>query len=120
MNVAMTVLANAAVFRLSGAHTPRDSGALQADVERILRQGYRKVVLNLEEVTNMGAAGLGALVKIHGTVRTFKGRLTLSAVPYRVRYLLTATNTAPFFETVAADAEALTADARTGIDDKVA
>lgn len=38
----------------------------------------------------MGGAGLGELVSIHGAVRRATGRLALSAVPRRIRYLLAA------------------------------
>ena len=111
MNVERTLVADRVVFRVSGADSVWEAGTLHANVERALQRGHRHVVLDLEEATQMGAAGLGQLVKIHGVVQAFKGQLTLSAVPHRIRYLLAATNLAPFFETVDSDQEAVAAAA---------
>ena len=57
----------------------------------------------------MNAAGLGELVSINGAVRAFKGQLSLSAVPGRLRYLLAVTGLAPFFETLESEARAVEA-----------
>ena len=107
MEVEQTVLANAAVFRVSGVHTISDAGTLRANVERVLQQGVRNVVLDLEGVTQMGAAGVAELVNIHGTVRALEGQLRLSMVPGRVRYLLVVTGLAPFFETLESEQQAV-------------
>ena len=73
MKVEQKVVANVAVFRVSGVHTTRDAGTLQAKVDRALQRGFRNVVLDLEGVTQMGAAGLGELVNVYGAVRRLKG-----------------------------------------------
>ncbi len=107
MNIERTLIADAVLFRVKGTHSPRDAGTLHANVERALQRGHRHVVINVEEVGHMGAEGLGELVKINSAVRACNGRLTLSAVPHRIRYLLAATNLAPLFETVDSDQQAV-------------
>ena len=109
MNVEQTVVANVAVFRVSGIHAPCDAGTLQAKVEWALQRGFRTVVVHLEGVTQMDAAGLGELVNINGAVRAFKGQLRLSAVPGRLRHLLAVTGLAPFFETLDSEQQAVAA-----------
>ena len=42
MKIEQKVVANVAVFRVSGAHTTRDAGTLQAKVDRALQRGFRK------------------------------------------------------------------------------
>ena len=107
MEVTRTVVADTVVLRVSGMHSHRDVGALLADVEHVLQGGDRHIVLNLEEVTDMGAAGLGELVKICVVVRACHARLALSAVPDHIRYLLATTNLSSFFEMVGSDREAV-------------
>ena len=107
MNIERTVIADTVLFRVTGPHSPRDAGALYANVESALQRGHRHVVMNVEQVTHMGVEGLGELVKINSVVQAYNGRLTLSAVPHRIRYLLAATNLAPLFETVDSDQQAV-------------
>ena len=107
MTVEQKVVADVAVFRVSGAHTTRDAGALPAKVDRALQRGFRNVVLDLEGVTHMGAAGLGELVSVCGAVRRLKGQLRLAVVPGRVRYLLAVAGLAPFFETLDSEQQAI-------------
>ena len=91
MNIQQSVVGSSVVFKVSGAHTPRDAGALRAAVDQALRGGVRNVVIDLEGVSDMGGAGLGELVSIHSAVLRAMGQLALSAVPRRIRYLLAAT-----------------------------
>jgi len=88
MNVQQNVLGNSAVFRVSGAHTLRDAGALRASVDQALQRGARHIVIDLEGVSELGAAGVGELLSIRASVRRATGQLTLSALPGRIRYLL--------------------------------
>jgi anti-anti-sigma factor len=120
MNIERTIVANAVVFRVSGTHTIPDTGTLHAHVERALQHGYGHVVLNFEQVVDMGAAGLGELVKIFSVVRACDAQLTLSAVPHRIRYLLAATNLEPLFETVDSDQQAIARAAASGTSRQVA
>ena len=120
MNVEQQHVNDVAVFRVAGAQGIRDAGTLHANVERALHQGHLNVVLNLEKVTDIGAAGLGELVKICSVVRAFKGQLRLSAVPHRVRYLLAVTNLAQLFETVDSEQQAVAAAAMSSTSNRVA
>ena len=98
MNIQQRVVGSSVVFKVSGAHTHRDAGALRTTVDQALRGGVRNVVIDLEEVSELGGAGLGELVSIYGAVRHAAGRLALSAVPRRIRYLLAATGLDTVFE----------------------
>lgn len=112
MEVTRTVVVDVVVLRVSGTHSERDVGALLTAVDQNVRGDVRNVVLNLEEVTGMGASGIGELVKICALVRARHARLALSAAPHHIRYLLAATNLLSFFETAGSDREAI-ADAAT-------
>ena len=107
MKIKHTVVADTMVLRVSGMPSNRDMGVLLAEVERVVGSGDRHVVLNLADVTQMGAAGLGELIKICAVVRARHTRLTLSAVPHHIRYLLAVTNLSSFFETADSDRDAI-------------
>ena len=107
MKIRRTVVADTVVLRVSGMHSNRDMGVLLAEVERVVGSGGRHVVLNLADVTQMGAAGLGELIKICAVVRARHARLALSAVPHHIRYLLAVTNLSSIFETVDSDRDAI-------------
>lgn len=112
MTIQQRVAGNSAVFKVSGAHTDRDSGALRTTVTQALRLGVRNVVLDLEGVSDMGGAGVGELVSIHGAVRRATGQLALSTVPGRIRYLLAATGLDAVFNMVDSHDDAPTTQVR--------
>ena len=95
MNIQQRVVGSSVVFKVSGAHTHRDAGALRTTVDQALRDGARNVVLDLEEVSELSGVGLGELVSIYGAVRRATGRLALCAVPRRIRYLLATPGSTP-------------------------
>lgn len=90
MKIDQRVVGGLVVFGVSGAYTHRDAGALRTMVDQALRVGARNIVLDLEGLSDLGGAGLGELVSIYAAVRRAAGRLGLSAVPGRIRYLLAA------------------------------
>ena len=55
-------------------------------------------MLDLSDVTQMGAAGLGELIKIYSAVRMAGGHMALSTVPGRLRFLLAATRLESAFD----------------------
>ena len=91
MNFRQQTVDDGMLLHVSGAYTYRDVGTLRSVVDRALQRGAQTVVLDLRGVNDLGAAGLGELVGIYGAVQRASGRLALTAVPGRVRYLLAAT-----------------------------
>jgi anti-sigma B factor antagonist len=61
---------------------------LRCGVERVLRQGGRRVILDLSGVRYADAAGIGALVGGARRVRSRGGRLLVASATPRVRRLL--------------------------------
>jgi len=64
------------------------SGTLKGTVAGLLRRGERCLVLDLEELREIDAAGIGELVDAFNAVRTAGGELTISHVNAQVRQLL--------------------------------
>ena len=98
MQVQEKVVEDVVVFGVSGNHTPGTAGTLQKGVDSALQRGYRKVVLDLEGVSDLGAGGLGELVSSYLAVRQLGGQLKLSGVPDRVEHFLEITRLASVFE----------------------
>ena len=99
MDIQQQIVGNSTMLTVSGAHTHRDAGTLRATVDQALRGGAKTVVLDLEGVSELGGAGLGELVSIYAAVRRATGRLVLTRVPRRIRYLLAASGLDAVFAT---------------------
>ena len=83
-----------AVVRFTGALTLGTSlHAVDAQVQKTIKEGAAKVVLDMAGVPYMDSAGLGALVQASGLARQHGGELRLYGVNERVAELIRMTRT---------------------------
>jgi anti-sigma B factor antagonist len=83
-----------AVVRFTGALTLGTSlHAADAQLQKTIKDGAAKVVLDMAGVPYMDSAGLGALVMASGSAKQQGGELRLCAVCGRVSELITMTRT---------------------------
>ena len=67
--------------------------AADAEMQKAIKEGSPKVVLNLSEVPYMDSAGLGVLVQASGLANAQGGGLRICGVAERVRELIKMTRT---------------------------
>jgi stage II sporulation protein AA (anti-sigma F factor antagonist) len=83
-----------AVARFTGAITLGSSlHAADAQLQKTIREGAAKVVLDMTEVPYMDSAGLGVLVQASGMAKQQGGDLRLCGVSERVAELIKMTRT---------------------------
>ena len=96
------------VLDLSGKVTlGEDSTLLKDKLQSLLHQGKKNVIFNLEQVSYVDSAGLGALVSAYTTVTREGGSLKLVNVTKRLQDLLSITKLLTVFETFDSEDEAL-------------
>lgn len=99
MHITERPLRDTTVLELHGVLAgPAATELLDAAVHRISGAGRRRLVVNLEHVPSIDAAGLGALVTAYGVVRRNGGSLRLARVARRVHALLVVCRLATIFE----------------------
>jgi stage II sporulation protein AA (anti-sigma F factor antagonist) len=95
-----------AVARFTGAITLGSSlHAADAQLQKTIREGAAKIVLDMTEVPYMDSAGLGVLVQASGMAKQQGGDLRLCGVSERVAELIKMTRTGALLP-VDADVEA--------------
>jgi len=80
---------------------------LKEKVSHLLFENHRKIVLNLEEVSQVDTTGLSALVAIRHVVDRSAGQIKLLNLPPRVHDLLVVTRLITLFEVVDSEADAV-------------
>jgi anti-anti-sigma factor len=73
---------------LSGEEAPR----LLLEIRRVVTDGWRKVLLNLTQVSYVDSTGIGEIVGAYTRVTRAGGRLSLCGVSPRIQELLDTTN----------------------------
>jgi anti-sigma B factor antagonist len=82
--------------------------ALQSEIDKRSLESKR-FVLHLGEVNYLDSGGLGALVRIAGSLRAFRGDLKLCELSKQVAQILQVTNLHSVFRTYASEDDAITA-----------
>jgi anti-sigma B factor antagonist len=96
------------ILDLSGRITMGEGALiLRNNIQKLLADGDRKVLLNLSDVNYIDSSGLGELVTSFTTVRNQGGELKLLNLTRRVQDLLQITKLLTVFETFNSEAEAL-------------
>ncbi|MFQ5817079.1 MAG: STAS domain-containing protein [Terriglobia bacterium] len=96
------------VLELSGRLTlGPDCAALDQRVEELGTAGTRAVLLHCEKLSAIDSQGIKLLVQATSRLREQGGRLTLCALPARVREVLQITRLLEVLETFPSEAEAL-------------
>ena len=89
---------HATLVRMSGELDAVTSPRLSEELDRLLADGRRRLVLDLEEVTLIDSSGLSALVRLLKQVRAQAGRLALAALQPSVRRVFDLTRLALSFD----------------------
>jgi anti-sigma B factor antagonist len=96
------------VLDLKGKVTQGEGDELLKDkVNSLVNQGYKKILLNLEEVPYIDSAGLGEIVRTYTTVSRQGGALKLVNLTKRITDLLSITKLLTVFETFESEADAI-------------
>jgi anti-sigma B factor antagonist len=82
---------------------------LRETIDELLAEGWRKILLNLSEVSFMDSAGVGELVAGLRTAQRFSASLRLLSLGDRVHSTLYIAKLLPIFELYKTEAEALAA-----------
>ena len=84
-----------------------ESSGFRATVENLLSTGATKLVVNLEQVTHVDSAGLGALIEAHRNTKANGARLKLSNLGPKFKQALEVARLLPIFETCPTEAAAV-------------
>jgi len=100
LTITTRMTGDVAVLGLTGRLVLEDTDSpLRSAVERLVRDGHVKLVLDLAAVTYIDSAGLGLLVAKFVSLRSRGGDLRLVHPSPRSMHLMTITNLATVFET---------------------
>lgn len=104
LSIATHMAGDVAVLQLTGRLVLEDTESeLRAEIERLVRAGHVKLVLDLNEVTYIDSAGLGLLVAKYVSLRGRGGDLRLVHLTPRSMHLMAITNLASVFTTYATE-----------------
>lgn len=104
LTIATHLAGDVAVLQLTGRLVLEDMDSpLRDEIERLIRGGHVKLVLDLNAVTYIDSAGLGLLVAKFVSLRSRGGDLRLVHLTPRSMHLMTITNLATVFETYASE-----------------
>ena len=109
MQASERTIGDVVIVDVSGKVTQGEGGdAILGDKFRsLMQQGYKKLLLNLADVTYVDSAGLGAIVQSYATVKNQGGALKLVNPTKRLHDLLSITKLLLVFETFDNENEAV-------------
>jgi anti-anti-sigma factor len=107
MGIDRVTVADVTVIRMSGALDHGSADALRDGVYGVLLQRQHRVLVNLDRVPRIDAAGLGALAHVHRMASIVGATVTLIRVNPRVRDMLDVTRLRECFEIAASECEAV-------------
>lgn len=84
-----------------------ESNELREQVKRMLAEGYKKIVLNMDNISYIDSAGLGTLVAAHHSARTQGASLKLSNLGTKFREILQVTKLLTVFDVYDSEAAAI-------------
>ena len=100
MRITQKQLRDSTVLELHGPLTvPAAPELLNATVRKVTRLGSKRLILDLEDVPSIDAAGLGALVAAYGAAKRNGGSLRLGNPGKRVKTLLAVCRLTTILET---------------------
>jgi anti-sigma B factor antagonist len=107
MGVECFTIDDVMVLRVSGALDQASAEALREGACTVLVRPQQTVLVNLDRVLRIDAAGLGALADIHRMAGHVGGRVTLTNVRARVREMLDVAALTACFEIAASECDAV-------------
>ena len=109
MHISERASGDIVIVEVSGKITLGEGGdaVLKDKMRSLVQQGYKKVLLNLGDVSYVDSAGLGEIVQAFATVSKNGGTLKLLKLTGRMKDLLSITKLLTVFETFDNEAEAV-------------
>jgi anti-sigma B factor antagonist len=109
MKVEHRLVGDVALIGVSGdiALNAKTNILFKEQVQALIRQGHKKILLDLGGVAYVDSAGLSELVHAYATARNRGGSLKLLNVPARLRQLLAVTKLLTLFDAYESEPEAL-------------
>jgi anti-sigma B factor antagonist len=109
MRIDQRVVGDVAVIQVLGDITLGKGGdvILKDKIQSLLQQGYRKLLLDMGNVSYVDSAGLGQLVQVYATTSHLGGTLKLLNLTKRLKDLLVLTKLLTVFETHESEEAAL-------------
>ncbi len=98
---------NAAVVKIEGAVDVYSVSALGEAIQSLIAEGFRQVVVDLEEVPAVDSSGIGTLVGNSKSIGALDGKIWLVAPNDRIRRMLEITGLSKYFEIRSNSDEAL-------------
>jgi len=86
------------VITLSGRPEPGLDDDLKAAVDRLLDDGHREFVVNLNRAMHIDSAALGAIIRAYTHVSRSGGTLELEGLGQRIREIIGRSGLMPLFE----------------------
>ena len=104
--IKQNAVAGEVLLYLKGTLCASDGDRLTRAIQQAIRTGCRRVVLDLEHVSDLDAAGLGALVSARNLLDTVGARIALLKPGRHVTHMLAVTQLLSIFEVTDSDASA--------------
>jgi anti-sigma B factor antagonist len=107
MQISERTVGDVTILDLRGRFVEERQNDFRDAVDRLVRLGCRKMLLNLEEVTYMDSSGLGMLVSKFVTVDRKEGKLKLCKLNPKSFRVLDVTRLLTIFESFDSEARAI-------------
>jgi anti-anti-sigma factor len=88
------------VLKPSGIFDGTKASEFRQEINDLVQEGIKYILIDLKKVSFMDSSGLGALVLILKTVRTAGGRLFLTSINEQIKMLFELTNMDKVFEII--------------------
>ena len=95
------------LVNVTGRLTSFESGALQDSITRLLKQGRKKLVLNLSALQYLDSSGIGELAKIYVSVVKASGAIKVVGLSSKVEEILKITQLYQVFPEFSSEEEAV-------------
>src|SRR5437867_3705449 len=117
MHISERAIGDVVIVDVSGKITLGDGGdmILKDKMRSLSQQGFKKVLLNLGDVSYVDSAGLGEIVQSYATVSKNGGTLKLLNVTKRIKDLLSITKLLTVFDTFDNEADAVRSFSTAGV-----
>ena len=108
MKIEERALENVVILDLKGKLTIGEGDELlKGTIQKLMDQGHKNLLLNLEDVPYVDSAGLGEIVRTYTTVSRQGGSLKLVNLTKRITDLLAITKLLTVFDTFESEADAV-------------
>ncbi len=98
MEIGIEVKEKFSLLSIVGDMDDDDLEKLEQSIEALMGKGYRRVVLDLTQVSTMSANGLGTLARLWSRIRFKRGDLKIVGLNSRLKYLFRSMGAEGMFE----------------------